>query len=404
MKKHIRKKVILFAVIMLFVALTAAFPIAAISLEEVCLSVNSSAYDLSRRIEAGEEISGARYSYAIVSQDGKLVNGAEKGPFYAYTQLSLSNGSSLKVYSHSPIFAYFLISFLFLIFIFSVPVLILCECFSRSAAQDISSTLFKIVESDEKDPQYAELAPVAELIKQREEMERMEDTGNSEKHRREFTANVSHELKTPLTTISGTAEILKSGLVRPEDIPHFAENIYNETQRMITLVNDIIKLSQLDENEIPLARETIDLYELASDNIGWLHDEAQKTGVRFIQRGEHVRISGVHQILDEMVHNLLDNAVKYNKPNGSVFVTTSARDNKAILSIKDTGIGIPEKHQAHVFERFYRVDKSHSREIGGTGLGLSIVKHGASFHNAKVTLKSAENEGTEISLIFDLLQ
>ena len=404
MKKHIRKKVILFAVIMLFVALTAAFPIAAISLEEVCLSVNSSAYDLSRRIEAGEEISGARYSYAIVSQDGKLVDGAEKCPFYAYTQLSLSNGSSLKVYSHSPIFAYFLISFLFLIFIFSVPVLILCECFSRSAAQDISSTLFKIVESDEKDPQYAELAPVAELIKQREEMERMEDTGNSEKHRREFTANVSHELKTPLTTISGTAEILKSGLVRPEDIPHFAENIYNETQRMITLVNDIIKLSQLDENEIPLARETIDLYELASDNIGWLHDEAQKTGVRFIQRGEHVRISGVHQILDEMVHNLLDNAVKYNKPNGSVFVTTSARDNKAILSIKDTGIGIPEKHQAHVFERFYRVDKSHSREIGGTGLGLSIVKHGASFHNAKVTLKSAENEGTEISLIFDLLQ
>ena len=404
MKKHIRKKVILFAVIMLFVAITAAFPIAAISLEEVCLSVNSSAYDLSHRIEAGEEISGARYSYAIVSQDEKLVDGAEKGPFYAYTQLSLSNGSSLKVYSHSPIFAYFLISFLFLIFIFSVPVLILCECFSRSAAQDISSTLFKIVESDEKDPQYAELAPVAELIKQREEMERMEDTGNSEKHRREFTANVSHELKTPLTTISGTAEILKSGLVRPEDIPHFAENIYNETQRMITLVNDIIKLSQLDENEIPLARETIDLYELASDNIGWLHDEAQKTGVRFIQRGEHVRISGVHQILDEMVHNLLDNAVKYNKPNGSVFVTTSARDNKAILSIKDTGIGIPEKHQAHVFERFYRVDKSHSREIGGTGLGLSIVKHGASFHNAKVTLKSAENEGTEISLIFDLLQ
>lgn len=404
MKKHIRKKVILFAVIMLFVAITAAFPIAAISLEEVCLSVNSSAHDLSRRIEAGEEISGARYSYAIVSQDGKLVDGAEKGPFYAYTQLSLSNGSSLKVYSHSPIFAYFLISFLFLIFIFSVPVLILCECFSKSAAQDISSTLIKIVESDEKDPQYAELAPVAELIKQREEMERMEDTGNSEKHRREFTANVSHELKTPLTTISGTAEILKSGLVRPEDIPHFAENIYNETQRMITLVNDIIKLSQLDENEIPLARETIDLYELASDNIGWLHDEAQKTGVRFIQRGEHVRISGVHQILDEMVHNLLDNAVKYNKPNGSVFVTTSARDNKAILSIKDTGIGIPEKHQAHVFERFYRVDKSHSREIGGTGLGLSIVKHGASFHNAKVTLKSAENEGTEISLIFDLLQ
>lgn len=404
MKKHIRKKVILFAVIMLFVALTAAFPLAAISLEEVCLSVNSSAYDLSRRIEAGEEISGAGYSYAIISQDGKLIDGAEKGPFYAYTQLSLSNGSSLKVYSHSPIFAYFLISFLFLIFIFFVPVLILCECFSRSAAQDISSTLFKIVESDEKDPQYAELAPVAELIKQREEMERMEDTGNSEKHRREFTANVSHELKTPLTTISGTAEILKSGLVRPEDIPHFAENIYNETQRMITLVNDIIKLSQLDENEIPLARETIDLYELASDNIGWLHDEAQKTGVRFIQRGEHVRISGVHQILDEMVHNLLDNAVKYNKPNGSVFVTTSARDNKAILSIKDTGIGIPEKHQAHVFERFYRVDKSHSREIGGTGLGLSIVKHGASFHNAKVTLKSAENEGTEISLIFDLLQ
>ena len=180
--------------------------------------------------------------------------------------------------------------------------------------------------------------------------------------------------------VLGTAEILKSGLVKPEDIPHFAENIYSETQRMITLVNDIIKLSQLDENEIPLDNEPIDLYDLASDNIGWLKDEADKNDITILQQGNHVLIRGVHQILDEMVHNLCDNAIKYNKPGGQVIVSTYSKDGKAVLSIKDTGIGIPQKHQSHVFERFYRVDKSHSREIGGTGLGLSIVKHGASFH------------------------
>ena len=160
---------------------------------------------------------------------------------------------------------------------------------------------------------------------------------------------------------------------------------------------------QLDENEIPLDNEPIDLYDLASDNIGWLKDEADKNDITILQQGNHVLIRGVHQILDEMVHNLCDNAIKYNKPGGQVIVSTYSKDGKAVLSIKDTGIGIPQKHQSHVFERFYRVDKSHSREIGGTGLGLSIVKHGASFHNAKVSLTSEEGVGTEIILSFNMI-
>ena len=218
--------------------------------------------------------------------------------------------------------------------------------------------------------------------------------------RREFTANVSHELKTPLTSISGFAEIIKNGIVKPEDIPRFAGNIYEESQRLVTLVDDILNLSRLDEADVQLEREDFDLSSLARDVAGRLKASAKKNGVVITVIGDKAEINGVKSIVDEMVFNLVDNAVKYNKQNGRVTVTVDSSSDGTALTVTDTGIGIPQADVDRVFERFYRVDKGHSKEIGGTGLGLSIVKHGAAFHNAKVSLQSTEGEGTTVRLVF----
>ena len=218
--------------------------------------------------------------------------------------------------------------------------------------------------------------------------------------RREFTANVSHELKTPLPSISGFAEIIKNGIVKPEDIPRFAGNIYEESQRLVTLVDDILNLSRLDEADVQLEREDFDLSSLARDVAGRLKASAKKNGVVITVIGDKAEINGVKSIVDEMVFNLVDNAVKYNKQNGRVTVTVDSSSDGTALTVTDTGIGIPQADVDRVFERFYRVDKSHSKEIGGTGLGLSIVKHGAAFHNAKVSLQSTEGEGTTVRLVF----
>ena len=218
--------------------------------------------------------------------------------------------------------------------------------------------------------------------------------------RREFTANVSHELKTPLTSISGFAEIIKNGIVKPEDIPRFAGNIYEESQRLVTLVDDILNLSRLDEADVQLEREDFDLSSLARDVAGRLKASAKKNGVVITVIGDKAEINGVKSIVDEMVFNLVDNAVKYNKQNGRVTVTVDSSSDGTAVTVTDTGIGIPQADVDRVFERFYRVDKSHSKEIGGTGLGLSIVKHGAAFHNAKVSLQSTEGEGTTVRLVF----
>ena len=218
--------------------------------------------------------------------------------------------------------------------------------------------------------------------------------------RREFTANVSHELKTPLTSISGFAEIIKNGIVKPEDIPRFAGNIYEESQRLVTLVDDILNLSRLDEADVQLEREDFDLSSLARDVAGRLKASAKKNGVVITVIGDKAEINGVKSIVDEMVFNLVDNAVKYNKKNGRVTINVEKTGAGTALTVMDTGIGIPQADVDRVFERFYRVDKSHSKEIGGTGLGLSIVKHGAAFHNAKVSLQSTEGEGTTVRLVF----
>lgn len=218
--------------------------------------------------------------------------------------------------------------------------------------------------------------------------------------RREFSANVSHELKTPLTSISGYAEIMKSGMVQPADMERFSEKIYTEAQRLITLVGDIIKISQLDEDQVQIEKEPIDLYEEATDVVTRLQDYASRQQVSLELVGTCAIVNGSKRILNEMLYNLCDNAVKYNKPGGTVWVNIDVENDHPTFSVEDDGIGIPKAEQGRIFERFYRVDKSHSKQIGGTGLGLSIVKHGAIYHKANVELKSAMGRGTQIKIVF----
>ena len=221
-----------------------------------------------------------------------------------------------------------------------------------------------------------------------------------ERLRREFSANVSHELKTPLTSISGFAELMKEGLVPPEKIPEFSGDIYKESLRLIGLVNDIIQLSRLDENSTQFQRAPVDLYDLCAQSIEQLSPVAARQSVTLALTGEHAEIIGVEQLLKEMIYNLLDNAIKYNVPGGSVTASVRKSAGRTILSVSDTGIGIPYAHQPRVFERFYRVDKSHSKEVGGTGLGLSIVRHAAQYHGARLELKSQPGKGTTITVTF----
>ena len=222
----------------------------------------------------------------------------------------------------------------------------------------------------------------------------------AEQMRREFTANVSHELKTPLHTISGYAELLANGMVEEKDTAEFSQKIYAEAQRMIRLVEDIIRLSNLDEGATELAREEADLCKIAEKAVESLAPAAEKENVSVEFSGEKAELSGIPQLLSAIVYNLTDNAIKYNHSGGKVFVSVTNVPDGVLLSVKDTGIGIPKDQQERVFERFYRVDKSHSKEVGGTGLGLSIVKHAAKLHGAKITLDSEPGKGTEIAVLF----
>lgn len=221
--------------------------------------------------------------------------------------------------------------------------------------------------------------------------------------RREFTANVSHEFKTPLTSISGFAEIIRDGYVQEKDISHFADTIYTEAQRLIVLVNDILKLSYLEEGNIDQkARVPVELSALCRSIQERLAMAAEKQQVSLLCEGEMVTIIGIPQTLEEIIYNLCDNAIKYNHTGGFVQISIRKQEQEAMIQVLDNGIGIPEADQQRVFERFYRVNKSHSKEVGGTGLGLSIVKHGMALHNGEITLESHENQGTCIQLHFPL--
>ncbi len=221
-----------------------------------------------------------------------------------------------------------------------------------------------------------------------------------EKLRREFSANVSHELKTPLTSISGFAELMSQGLVPPDKVREFSRDIQKECVRLTNLVEDIIDLSRLEEGGGDMSWEGVDLYPLCDEVLQSLEPVAKRQTVTLRLAGESRIVRGVHQVLHEMVYNLCDNAIKYNRPGGSVTVTVAQSGGRTSVTVADTGIGIPYEDQSRVFERFYRVDKSHSRAIGGTGLGLSIVKHAAALHGAEIKLQSQPEDGTVITVLF----
>ena len=212
--------------------------------------------------------------------------------------------------------------------------------------------------------------------------------------RREFTSNVSHELKTPLTTIYGISDMLESGIVKAEDVAGFGGNIRSEAERLINLINDIVSLSKLDEETAPIQTEEVDLYELAEEVLGRLEIAAEEKKVSTSVTGSHVLFSGSRTVLEEIIYNLCDNGIKYNSAGGVLEVRISHIPKTAIITVSDNGMGIPKEHINRIFERFYRVDKSRSRRIKGTGLGLSIVKHGVMYHGGTVRVESTPGKGT----------
>lgn len=225
------------------------------------------------------------------------------------------------------------------------------------------------------------------------------DRAFAERNRQEFTANVTHELKTPLQSIIGSAELLESGLVKPEDTTRFIGNIRKEATRLVSLINDIIRLSQLDENNEP-ATETVELTEIAKEVVEVLAESAAKKNVELTVEGEPQTIFGVRRYIYEIIYNLCDNAIRYNKDDGKAEIKIGKDGGHVFVAVKDTGIGIAPEHHSRIFERFYRVDKSHSKETGGTGLGLSIVKHAVQYHSGKVTLDSETGKGTTVKIVF----
>ena len=247
---------------------------------------------------------------------------------------------------------------------------------------------------------YRELIPFAESIHSDRLLRE-----NNEKMRQEFTANVSHELKTPLTSISGYAELIETGIAKPEDVAGFGHKIHVEATRMIQLVNDILQLSHLDnvsETGNEPVMETVDLLDVAKECVERQKVNAKRSYISLIYLGESAPVLGSRSLLDELCQNLCDNAIRYNRPGGKVqIITACSRDGHCTLTVKDNGIGIPKEAQSSVFERFYRVDKSRSKATGGTGLGLAIVKHIARIHNAKIKLESEVDEGTTITILFE---
>lgn len=253
------------------------------------------------------------------------------------------------------------------------------------------------LDAAEPEGTYPELEPLVRRI-QEQRLTILRDSAERENLRKEFFSNVSHELKTPLTSISGFAELMRDGLVPPEKVAEFAGDIYRESQRLITLVDDILRLSRLEEEQGFPEPTRLDLYATAEAILGNLSYYARRRGVTLTLRGEHTWVEGIPQVVHEIISNLVDNAIKYNREGGSVTVTVEAQGSS--ICVADTGIGIPKEEQSRVFERFYRVDKSHSKQIGGTGLGLSIVKHGAQLLGAQVRLESEPGVGTSVTVLF----
>lgn len=281
--------------------------------------------------------------------------------------------------------------------------LLMAKVVSRGATKSLEK--INLSQPDERDVE-EEIKPLVRRLADqnrqiRRQMEQLEEEhARQDKMRRDFTANVSHELKTPLTSISGFAELMRDGMVKPEDVPRFAEKIHDEARRLITLVGDIIRLSQLEDANWPLTEVPVSLRETADQVRQQLLAAAEKAEVTMEVSGDTGWILAAPQVVEEILYNLCDNAIKYNRPGGSVKIEVAERDSSTAVTVTDTGIGIAKAEQVRIFERFYRVDKSHSREVGGTGLGLSIVKHGAAALGAQVNLSSQVGHGTSFSVAF----
>lgn len=339
-------------------------------------------------------------------------NGAAKVSRYSSTMTdktlyfakSLQNGDVLRISCDQHSVAVLVLGMSQTLLIMLVLAVIISGIAAVWTSRRITNPLNQInLEKPESCAVYEELKPFTKRIAE----ENYEKT-QREELRKQFTANVSHELKTPLTSISGFAEILKNGGTDEKTTKDFAGTIYEESQRMISLVNDIIKLSKLDEKSISLEKEPIELLGLSKEIAKILSASAKAKNIKLDVHGDSGKIMGVQPVIYEMIYNLIDNAIKYNVQNGTVEVTVKEENpekghtfgNKTVISVRDTGIGIPKNEQDRVFERFYRIDKSRSKELGGTGLGLSIVKHAAKFHDAAINLSSKEGEGSTFTITF----
>ena len=338
-------------------------------------------------IEAREKGEGEAIRYSATS-----------GTHTFYYAERLQNGNVLRIGRDSVSVNRIMVNTLVIVLVIALCILFVCMGISHYLTKKLVEPIEKLATNimlvDENNV-YEEIRPFVNTIK-----EQHVNIINNAQLRQEFTANVSHELKTPLTAISGYAELIGNGMTGKEDTIRFSNEIHSNANRLLSLINDIIKLSELDEADHQMEMERIDLYKLAENCVQMMQVTAEKQGIRLTLQGESAMAMANKWLMDEVFYNLCSNAIRYNKPGGSVTVTVGTKDERPFLSVADTGIGIPKECQERVFERFYRVDKSRSKSIGGTGLGLAIVKHIVAQHNAALHLDSELGEGTTIEIVF----
>ena len=321
----------------------------------------------------------------------------EKKVYYFAKQLD--NGNILRVSAEAKSIGKFFSDYIIYILLCIIVVIVTAVFVSMGITKSIVKPITQLGQSLDNIDKFKsdeELKPLVNALLQQKKKQKMLD-----KQKKQFTANVSHELKTPLTSIAGYAELIETGMAKPEDIKPFAGVIRKQALRLVSLSEDIIQLSQLEESDDEdMSFESVNLYEIAQRCVEALNINALNKGVTLNLTGEECYIRGKAQLVEELVYNLCDNAIRYNKENGNVTVTVTPLEKGASVSVKDTGIGIPKKYQERIFERFFRVDKSRSKATGGTGLGLAIVKHITQLHDAKLEISSEEGKGTEIIVTF----
>lgn len=337
---------------------------------------------------------------AVKNGEGQAIRISETlGRNTYYYAMQTEEGKILRVSTEAKnLLSFFVMlapSLILIVVVLFVMAFIVAHFLSKSLIRPIEQ-LAENMESNEEIAHYEELEPFVKMIR-----EQHADILKSAKMRQEFTANVTHELKTPLTSISGYAELIENGMASEADVTRFAQGIRTNANRLLILINDIIRLSELDSVEEEVPMEKINLYEMASTCVEMLEPNAEKHGVTILLTGEDVYISGNKMMMEELLYNLCDNAIRYNNTNGSVTVDVCIHEKKSVLTVSDTGIGIPKEHQERIFERFYRVDKSRSKSTGGTGLGLAIVKHIIAKHHAILEVESEVGRGTTMRVIFN---